>query len=69
VTEHPSIAVRTADGTIMEIFEWISQDAIARAHKNPALLDLWKSSEKVWWYETPPNLQNFRICFAHVEPI
>jgi hypothetical protein len=34
VTERPSIVMRTAEGTIVEIFEWVSQDAIAGAHQN-----------------------------------
>jgi len=34
--------MRTADGTIVEIFEWVSLEAIAGAHENPAVLDLWK---------------------------
>ena len=43
VTERPSILMRTADGTIVEIFEWVSQEAIAGAHQNPAVLDLWEA--------------------------
>jgi hypothetical protein len=34
--------MRTANGTIIEIFEWVSQEAIAGAHNNPVVLDLWK---------------------------
>jgi hypothetical protein len=29
VTDRPSIVMRTADGTIVEVFEWFSQEAIA----------------------------------------
>jgi hypothetical protein len=39
--------MRTAGGTIVEIFEWVSQQAIAGAHNNPAVLDLWKQFEAV----------------------
>jgi hypothetical protein len=28
--------MRTSDGIIVEIFEWVSKDAIAGAHKHPA---------------------------------
>jgi hypothetical protein len=44
--------MRTANGTIVEVFEWVSGEAIAGAHKNPAVLDLWKRFEAVRWYET-----------------
>ena len=30
-----------ADGTIVEVFEWVSTDAIAAAHSNPAVLAMW----------------------------
>jgi hypothetical protein len=39
--------MRSADGTIIEIFEWVSQEAIAGAHSNSAVLALWKRFEAV----------------------
>jgi hypothetical protein len=35
VTERAPIVMRCADGTIVEIFEWVSQEVIVGAHKNP----------------------------------
>jgi hypothetical protein len=32
VTERASIVMRAADGTIVEVFEWVSQEAIAGGH-------------------------------------
>jgi hypothetical protein len=61
--------MRTADGTIIEIFEWVSQEAIASAHQNPAVIDLWKCFESVCSYETPSNLPEFQKMFSHFEPI
>ena len=69
VTARPPIVMRTADGTIVEIFEWASQEAIAGAHKNPAVLDLWKRFEAVCTYETPSNLAEFQNMFAHFEAV
>jgi len=69
VTERTPIVMRTANGTIVEIFEWVSQEAIAGAHKNPTVLDLWKRFEAVSWYETPSNLPEFQNMFGHFEPI
>jgi len=68
VTRAP-IVMRAADGTIVEIFEWVSQEAIAGAHNNPVVLDLWKRFEAACWYETPSNLAEFQNMFAHFEPI
>ncbi|HEV1285626.1 MAG TPA: hypothetical protein VNU44_09955 [Bryobacteraceae bacterium] len=69
VTERASMVMRTADGTIVEIFEWASQEAIAGAHHNPAVLDLWSRFEKVCTYEIPSNLPEFQNMFGHFEPI
>src|SRR5947207_2386543 len=68
VTERTPIVMRTADGTIVEIFEWVSQEAIAGAHKNPAVLDLWKRFEAVCSYETPSNLPEFQKMFSCSPP-
>src|ERR1700676_5518293 len=69
VTDRAPIVMRTADGTIVEVFEWVSQEAIQRAHENPVVLDLWKQFEKVCFYETPSNLAEFQNMFSHFEPI
>jgi hypothetical protein len=69
VTGRAPIVMRTADGTIVEVFEWVSQEAIASAHDNPTVRDLWKRFEAACWYETPSNLAEFQNMFAHFEPI
>jgi len=69
VTGRPPIVMRTADGTIIEIFEWVSQETIAGAHHNPVVLDLWKRFEAVCTYETPSNLPEFQKMFSHFEPV
>jgi|SRR5580704_4814789 hypothetical protein len=69
VTERPSIVMHTADGTIVEVFEWVSQEAIAGAHQNQAVINLWKRFEAVCSYETPANLSEFQKVFAHFEPV
>lgn len=69
VTDRTSIVMRCADGTIVEVFEWVSQEKIADAHKNPVVLDLWKRFEAVCSYETPAILPEFQNLFGHFEPI
>jgi len=69
VTDRASIVMRTESGTIIEIFEWVSQEAIAGAHPNLVVLDLWKRFEAACWYETPANLSEFQNMFAHFEPV
>jgi hypothetical protein len=69
VTERAPIVMRTADGTIVEIFEWVSKEAIAGAHANSVVLNLWKQFEAVCTYETPSNISEFQNMFGHFEPI
>jgi hypothetical protein len=69
VTDRTPIVMRAADGTIVEVFEWASREAIANAHTNPVVLDLWKRFEAVCWYETPSNVAEFQNMFSHFEPI
>ena len=69
VTGRSPIVMRCADGTIVEVFEWMSKEAIAGAHKNPVVLDLWKQFEAVCQYETPANIAEFQNMFGHFEPI
>jgi hypothetical protein len=69
VTDRTPILKRTANGTIVEVLEWVSQDAIAGARRNPVVLDLWKHFEAVCWHETPSNLPELQNMFSHFEPV
>ncbi|MBV8514452.1 MAG: hypothetical protein JO260_04045 [Acidobacteria bacterium] len=69
VTNRASIVMRAGDGTIVEVFEWVSQDAIAGAHSNPTVLELWKRFEAVCTYVVPAGVLEFTKMFAHFEPI
>ena len=68
-TERPACAMRAADGTIIEVFEWKSQEAIAAAHTNPVVSKLW---ERYWQACECVPLANVKECsdmFAGFEPI
>ena len=41
VTDREPIIMRARDGTIVEVSEWKSQEAIDAAHKNPNVLAIW----------------------------
>jgi hypothetical protein len=69
VTDRASIVMRAADGTIVEVFEWCSKEAIEAAHKNPVVLDLWKRFEALCSYETPCNVDEFKNMFSHFEAL
>ena len=41
VTDRAPTIMRSRDGTIIEVSEWKSQEAIDAAHKNPNVLAMW----------------------------
>lgn len=41
VTERAPVIMRARDGTIIEVSEWKSREAIEAAHKNPNVLAMW----------------------------
>ena len=41
VTDRVPTIMRARDGTIIEVSEWKSQEAIGAAHKNPSVLAMW----------------------------
>jgi hypothetical protein len=41
VTDRIPTIMRARDGTIIEVSEWISQEAIEAAHKNPNVVAMW----------------------------
>lgn len=41
-TQREVVAGKARDGSILEIFEWVSEEAIDRAHHDPVVQRLWK---------------------------
>jgi len=41
VTDRAPTSMRSRDGTIVEVSEWKSREAIDAAHKNPNVLAMW----------------------------
>ena len=40
VTDRPGWVMRAADGTLVEVFEWLSTHSIERAHSTAAVQDM-----------------------------
>jgi quinol monooxygenase YgiN len=64
VTKRKPIIARASDGTIVEVFEWTSKDAMDNAHSNAAVLDLWDRYAKVCDYVKLPDLAESDQLFA-----
>lgn len=50
VTQRPRQVMLATDGTVVEVFEWRSAQAVDEAHRNPAVQALWADFEAVCEY-------------------
>ena len=68
-TERPSYAMRSADGTVVEFFEWKSQGAIDSAHANPVVSRMWERYAEACEYIPLKSLKEAGDLFAAFEPL
>lgn len=69
VTERKPIIVETADGTIIEVFEWLNADAIEQAHTNPGVHQIWAAFAGVCDYVPLNTLAETADMFAGFTPL
>ena len=69
VTEKSASVMRAADGTIVEVFEWRSADAIKAAHANPAVNALWGEFGAACDYVPLATLAEAKQLFAEFEAV
>ena len=41
ITDKTSYTAISADGTVIEVFEWVNNDAVRTAHSHPAISAIW----------------------------
>lgn len=68
-TDRPALAMRAKDGTIVEVFEWVSAAAIQEAHRNPEVLKLWERYEACSDTIKLNDVPESEEMFAGYEPI
>lgn len=69
VTDRPPYIMLSKDGTVLEIFEWKSEDAVQSAHKNPVVGEMWKRFEEVCEYVSLNQLEESTLPFAPFKPL
>ncbi|HEY7090610.1 MAG TPA: antibiotic biosynthesis monooxygenase [Tepidisphaeraceae bacterium] len=69
VTDRPAYAMRAGDGTIVEVFEWKSKQAVEAAHSNPEVGKLWKRFDECCTFQKLMDLAEAKETFPHFEPI
>jgi len=68
-TDRVPTIMRARDGTIIEVSEWKSQQAIDAAHKNPNVLAMWNKFFAVCDCVPLNTLSQSAEMFAGFEPI
>ena len=69
VTDRESIIMEAADGTILEVFEWQSAEAIQQAHTNPAVLKMWGEYGEVCDYVPIGEISEAANLFSSFKPL
>jgi quinol monooxygenase YgiN len=69
VSDRAPTIMRARDGTIVEVSEWKSREAIDAAHKNPNILAMWKKFFDACDCVPLNTLAEASEMFASFEPI
>lgn len=68
-TDREVIAMKAGDGTILEVFEWVSPLAIEDAHKHPEVHKMWKEFESCCEYVKLVDVAECSGLFAEFAPL
>jgi hypothetical protein len=68
VTERPHVIATAADGTIVEVFEWIA-GGIEKAHAHAGLQEMWTRYSTVCDYVPLNTLAESSAMFANFTPV
>ena len=69
VTDRPAHVMRAGDGSIVEVFEWRSAEAIQQAHGNPAVQALWAEFGAACDYVPLTRLAEAHQMFAEFDAV
>lgn len=69
VTERPSIIMRSQDGTIVEVFEWVSEEVLKGAWQNSVVMDLQRRLRTVSRRVPASKLPEFQNVLSYFEAI
>jgi hypothetical protein len=68
VTKRPTLVLRApSDGTVLEIFEWVSAKAADEAHQNPDIREMWNKFALIADFVPLSEIQEAGKPFSHFE--
>ena len=69
ITEKPAYVMRATNGTILEVFEWKSAEAIQQAHQLSSVQALWGEFAAVCDYTKLSDISETQQMFAEFESV
>ena len=69
VTARVPVICRSANGTIIEVFEWVDGDAHSRVRRHPEIAAIWEEMAKIGEMPKLGSLPECAETFPHFEPI
>ena len=69
ITDREPLMVQSKNGIYIEIFEWISNDAVEEAHENSEVQKLWDEMEKVCDFTNLESIEEVREYFPQFKSI
>jgi hypothetical protein len=69
VSARSALVMRADDGTIVEVFEWLSPQSVARAHDNPVVQALWAEFAAVCDFVPVGGLAEAARLFSEFESL
>jgi quinol monooxygenase YgiN len=68
-TDRAAIVMEAADGTVIEVFEWKSPEAIDAAHSNPTIMAIWERFHELCDYVPIGSVEEARQVFSGFTPL
>ncbi len=68
-TTRAPVVCRAADGTVIEVFEWVSAEAAQRAHDVPEVRAIWGPMEECAEFASLSSLSEVKHPFPHFTPV
>lgn len=68
-TDREPILMRSKDGVVIQVSEWVDDEAIRKAHETPEVLELWKRFDACSTYVKLDSLAESHDDFATFDAV
>jgi hypothetical protein len=69
ITDRAPVICRSENGTIIEVFEWVSDDAHKRVHELPEIAAIWERMAQIGDMPALGSLPEAKHTFPHFTPL